>query len=162
MNVSCEKVNKWKGTKNIQIWFLLSIYRLNGLYEATSQSLQTLWYKPFNLFFFFLGVRISVTYMVILVYLFAGECRFFWIAFDIMRSLFVISVNDGLPSGWGHQHSSINFLHSGSQRFGIRGLSVLFTIPPSYKVHNTTKMIIQILTSIEWFDSKDSGRILTN
>lgn len=47
------------------------------------------------------------------------------------RNLLVISVNDGRRSGSGDQHSSISFLHSGSQRSGIVGLSVFFTIPPS-------------------------------
>lgn len=51
------------------------------------------------------------------------------------RSLFVISVNDGLAEGSKDQHSSINFFHSESQRSGIGGLRVLLTIPPSHKVH---------------------------
>lgn len=67
----------------------------------------------------------------------AGLYRFFCNAVDISRSLFVISVNDGLAAGSGDQHTSINFFHSESQRFGIGGLSVLFTIPPSYKFHTT-------------------------
>lgn len=58
-------------------------------------------------------------------------CRFFGRAIDISRSLFVTSVNDGRDAGSADQHSSINFFHSESQRFGIGGLSVLFTIPPS-------------------------------
>lgn len=60
---------------------------------------------------------------------------FGWSACDIARSLFVISVNDGLASESGDQHSSISFPHSGSQRCGTGGLSVLFTIPPSSTIH---------------------------
>lgn len=56
------------------------------------------------------------------------------------RSLFVISVNDGRAAGSADQQSSISFFHSESQRFGMGGLSVLFTIPPKLtksKAHET-------------------------
>lgn len=56
------------------------------------------------------------------------------------RSLFVISVNDGLASGSGDQHSSMSFPQSGSQRCGTGGLSVLFTIPPSSTIYKTSSI----------------------
>ncbi|KAJ4846800.1 hypothetical protein Tsubulata_037757 [Turnera subulata] len=49
----------------------------------------------------------------------ARLCLFGWTAMDKARSLFLISVKDGLDSGSKDQHSSINFLHSGSQFAGI-------------------------------------------
>lgn len=54
----------------------------------------------------------------------------------MLRSLFVISVNDGLAAGSGDQQSSISFFHSASQRFGIGGLRVLLTIPPAQQSMN--------------------------
>ena len=57
-----------------------------------------------------------------------------WSATDMLRSLFVISVNDGLAAGSGDQQSSISFFHSVSQRFGIGGLRVLLTIPPAHQI----------------------------
>lgn len=62
--------------------------------------------------------------------------RFGWSADDMVRSRFVISVNDGLRAGSNDQHSSINLFHSVSQRSGIGGLSVLPTIPPSQEIHS--------------------------
>ena len=62
-----------------------------------------------------------------------------WSNIDMDRSLFVISVNDGLDSGSGDQHSSISFLHSGSQRSGIGGRRVFFTIPPEITIHQSNK-----------------------
>lgn len=38
-----------------------------------------------------------------------------WAAVDNDRKRLAISVNDGLDAGFGAQHCSINFLHSGSQ-----------------------------------------------
>lgn len=52
-----------------------------------------------------------------------------WSNIDMDRRLWVISVNDGLDSGSGDQHSSISFLQSLSQRSGIGGRRVFFTIP---------------------------------
>lgn len=69
---------------------------------------------------------------------------FGWIAFDITRNLFVISVNEGLASGSCDQHSSINFLHSGSHRSGIGGLSVFVTIPPSRTPQNRVHIQLYI------------------
>lgn len=82
-----------------------------------------------------ISILVSVTYIHVDLkfHLLATLGRFFWSAVDISRSLCVISVNDGRSAGSGDQHSSINFFHSESQRFGIGGLSVLFTIPPSIK-----------------------------
>lgn len=64
---------------------------------------------------------------------------------DIVRSLLVISVNDGRISGSGDQQCSISFLHSGSQRSGTGGRSVFFTIPPSLAsdANQTIKFLVK-------------------
>lgn len=51
---------------------------------------------------------------------------------DIARKRPAISVKDGLTTGFGAQHCSINILHSGSQKLGIGGLNVLLTMPPAH------------------------------
>lgn len=50
------------------------------------------------------------------------------------RKRLAISVKDGRAVGSGAQHCSISILHSGSQKFGMCGLKVLFTMPPAYMV----------------------------
>jgi len=40
-------------------------------------------------------------------------------------------VKDGRAAGFGAQHCSISLFHSGSQKLGMEGLSVLFTMPPA-------------------------------
>ena len=72
---------------------------------------------------------------------------FAWSAKDIDRNLFVISVNDGLVSGSGDQHCSINFLQLGSQHSGIAGRRVFFTIPPAY--NSQTKFILHITNIVQ-------------
>jgi hypothetical protein len=68
----------------------------------------------------------------------------------MLRSLFVISVNDGLASGSEAQHSSINFLHPVSQCSGTGGLSVLLTIPPSFRNSTMCKIfyLFNFLSSV--------------
>lgn len=58
-------------------------------------------------------------------------CPLVWpAAVDITRNRPAISVKDGLTAGLGAQHCSISLFHSGSQKLGMLGLNVLFTIPP--------------------------------
>lgn len=60
-------------------------------------------------------------------------CPLVWpAAVDITRNRPAISVKDGLTAGLGAQHCSINLFQSGSQKFGMAGLKVLFTIPPAH------------------------------
>ena len=88
-------------------------------------------------YFVLLTKSVFLTYIRFKFYLLARICLVGCSAFDMIRSLFVICVNDGLAAGSGDQHSSINFLHSGSQRSGMLGLRVLFTIPPKKRVKKT-------------------------
>ena len=60
------------------------------------------------------------------------------------RSLSVISVNEGRAAGSADQHSSISDFHPESQCFGIAGLNVLFTIPPSRKLRKGRCLIIKV------------------
>lgn len=53
------------------------------------------------------------------------------VVLDMSLNRSVISVNEGLWEGSWVQQSSISFLHSASQRSGMGGLRVLFTIPPA-------------------------------
>jgi len=123
------------GTK-LSIIFLLSFWppRIFIYNDGSYRShLRTLQHCPAKCFW---HANVFVWFDVGGLHLFAWLCRFGWSAVDITRSLFVISVNDGLASGSNAQHSSISFLHPASQFSGIRGLRVLLTIPPSFKVHN--------------------------
>lgn len=48
---------------------------------------------------------------------------------DMVRSSFEISEKDGLESGSGDQHFSVNDLHAGSHQVGISGRKLPLIIP---------------------------------
>lgn len=104
-----------------KMMFYFIIYTQRKLKVLTERTMTILFFFPIKLLF----TQAWAVQFHVLTRVFG------WSACDMTRSLFVISVNDGLASGSGDQHSSISFPHSGSQRCGTGGLSVLFTIPPS-------------------------------